>query len=85
MARWSRSTKIDGREPLRIHPRGRPRARLGDGDIVRVFKSSAEPYLAGIVVSRCRDARRGADGRPAPGTIRGTKPRRISSMQARKS
>ncbi|MDU0339214.1 molybdopterin guanine dinucleotide-containing S/N-oxide reductase [Bosea rubneri] len=46
----SRSTKIDGREPLRIHPEDARARGLGDGDIVRVFNERGA-CLAGIVVS----------------------------------
>jgi biotin/methionine sulfoxide reductase len=45
----SRSTKIAGREPLRIHPEDARLRGLSDGDIVRVFNDRGA-CLAGIVV-----------------------------------
>lgn len=46
----SRSTKIDGREPLRIHPDDARERGLSDGDIVRVFNSRGA-CLAGVIAS----------------------------------
>lgn len=48
--RISRETKIDGREPVRIHPDDAAARGLADRDIVRVFNDRGA-LLAGVVIS----------------------------------
>ncbi|OBI91106.1 molybdopterin guanine dinucleotide-containing S/N-oxide reductase [Mycobacterium asiaticum] len=45
----SMASKIDGREPIRMHPADAAARGLGDGDIVRVFNDRGA-CLAGVVV-----------------------------------
>lgn len=45
----SRSTKVQGREPIRIHPADAARRGLVDGDVVRVFNDRGA-CLAGVVL-----------------------------------
>ena len=46
----SRETKIEGREPVRIHPDDAAERGLADRDIVRVFNDRGQ-LLAGVVIS----------------------------------
>lgn len=46
----SRESKIDGREPVRIHPEDANSRGLENGDIVRIFNDRGE-LLAGVVIS----------------------------------
>jgi biotin/methionine sulfoxide reductase len=46
----SRESKIQGREPLRIHPADAAARGLRDGDVARVFNDRGA-LLAGVVVS----------------------------------
>ncbi len=45
----SRSTKVRGREPVRMHPRDAERRSLADGDLVRVFNDRGA-CIGGVVV-----------------------------------
>ncbi len=47
---YSQSSKIQGREPIRVHPDDAARRGLSDGDIVRVFNERGS-CLAGVVLS----------------------------------
>ncbi|QIB34602.1 molybdopterin-dependent oxidoreductase [Ancylobacter pratisalsi] len=47
----SQTSKIDGREPIRVHPADAARRNLKDGAIVRVFNDRGA-CLAGVVVSQ---------------------------------
>ncbi len=46
----SQSSKIEGREPLRMHPADAADRGIGDGDVVRVFNDRGA-RLAGVVLS----------------------------------
>ena len=46
----SQASKVDGREPVRIHPRDAAARGIGDGDIVRLFNDRGA-CLAGAVLS----------------------------------
>lgn len=50
MGAASRSTKVAGREPVRLHPDDARARGLSDGDLARVFTSRGS-LLAGVVVS----------------------------------
>jgi biotin/methionine sulfoxide reductase len=50
MGAASRSTKVAGREPIRLHPDDAAARGLADGDVVRVL-SEVGSLLAGVVVS----------------------------------
>lgn len=50
MGRASRSTKVAGREAIRLHPTDARRRGLADGDVVRV-RSEQGSLLAGVVVT----------------------------------
>jgi biotin/methionine sulfoxide reductase len=54
----SRSTKVGGREPVRMHPDDAATRRLSDGDLVRVFNDRGA-CIGGVVV----------DGDIAPGVV----------------
>ncbi len=45
----SRSTKVQGREPIRMHPSDAAQRELADGDVVRVFNDRGA-CLAGVVL-----------------------------------
>ncbi len=53
---YSQASKVQGREPIRIHPDDAAQRGIRDGDVVRVFNDRGS-CLAGAVVSR--DARPG--------------------------
>lgn len=48
---FSRSTKVQGREPVRIHPDDAAGRGIGEGDVVRLFNDRGS-CLAGAVLSR---------------------------------
>lgn len=48
---FSRSTKVQGREPVRIHPDDAAARGIGDGEVVRLFNDRGS-CLAGAVLSR---------------------------------
>lgn len=48
---FSLSTKIEGREPIRLHPADAAKRGVKDGDVVRVFNDRGA-FLAGVIVSR---------------------------------
>jgi biotin/methionine sulfoxide reductase len=50
MGDYSRSSKIAGREPIRLHPDDAARRGIRDGDVVRVFNDRGS-CLAGAVVT----------------------------------
>jgi biotin/methionine sulfoxide reductase len=47
---FSRSTKVAGREPVRLHPQDAAARGIGEGDLVRIFNSRGS-CLAGAVLS----------------------------------
>ncbi|HKG24748.1 MAG TPA: molybdopterin dinucleotide binding domain-containing protein, partial [Thermomicrobiales bacterium] len=47
---YSQASKIQGREPIRIHPSDAARRGIGDGDVVRVFNDRGS-CLAGALLS----------------------------------
>ncbi len=47
--RYSRNSKIDGREPIRVHPDDAGARGIADGDVVRVFNDRGA-LLAGVVL-----------------------------------
>ena len=56
MGAFSQSSKVHGREPVRVHPDDAAARGIGDGDVVRLFNDRGS-CLAGAVLSR--DVRRG--------------------------
>jgi biotin/methionine sulfoxide reductase len=50
----SRSAKIEGREPIRIHPQDAEARGIADGNIVRVFNDRGATLAAAIVTDRVR-------------------------------
>jgi biotin/methionine sulfoxide reductase len=47
---FSQASKVQGREPIRMHPDDARRRGLSDGDVVRVYNDRGS-FLAGLVVS----------------------------------
>jgi biotin/methionine sulfoxide reductase len=47
---YSQDSKVQGREPIRIHPEDAAARSIGDGDVVRVFNDRGS-FLAGAMVS----------------------------------
>lgn len=47
---YSQASKIQGREPLRIHPLDAEARGISDGDVVRVFNDRGS-FLAGVIIS----------------------------------
>lgn len=52
---FSRSTKIGGREPVRINPEDAARRGIADGDIVRLFNSRGSCLAAAVLSTDVRD------------------------------
>ena len=65
----SLASKVQGREPIRIHPDDAAARGIADGDVVRVFNDRGA-CLAGAVRLRRRCARASSSCRPAPGSTR---------------
>lgn len=47
---YSRSSKVNGREPIRLHPDDASKRGIGEGDVVRVYNDRGA-FLAGAVLS----------------------------------
>ncbi|MNL08963.1 Dimethyl sulfoxide/trimethylamine N-oxide reductase precursor [compost metagenome] len=52
---FSRSTKIKGREPVRINPEDAARRGIADGDIIRLFNSRGSCLAAAVLSTDVRN------------------------------
>ena len=53
--RVSRSSKVAGREPIRIHPADAAARGIRDGDVVRVFNDRGSCYAGAVVTDEVRE------------------------------
>jgi biotin/methionine sulfoxide reductase len=51
----SRSTKVSGREPVRMHPADAAARGIGDGDVVRVFNDRGVCFAGAVVTADVRE------------------------------